>query len=184
MATHIDWIEDQDATGELASLYQNWKEKNPGREEIPDILKCFSLSPSFLRDIIRASDAVHFTDGHLDRRTKEMIATYVSGLNQCPYWIGSHAYFLQLQDGTDDLVQALLNDNLLHKSVSEKEQYLLTFVKQVTEHAYQTSRDDIDVLRQSGWTDPEIAETVYITALFAFFNRVADAFGLTDPGYR
>ena len=85
MATHIDWIEDQDATGELASLYQNWKEKNPGREEIPGILKCFSMSPSFLRDIIRASDTVHFTDGHLDRRTKEMIATYVSGLNQCPY---------------------------------------------------------------------------------------------------
>jgi hypothetical protein len=25
---------------------------------------------------------------------------------------------------------------------------------------------------------------VYITALFAFFNRVADAFGLPDPGYR
>ena len=91
---------------------------------------------------------------------------------------------MQLQDGTDDLVQALLNNNLLHKSVSEKERYLLTFVKQVTEHAYQTSREDTDVLRQSGWTDPEIAETVYITALFAFFNRVADAFGLEDPGYR
>ena len=29
----------------------------------------------------------------------------------------------------------------------------------------------------------EIAEAVYITALFAFFNRVADAFGLEEPGY-
>ena len=27
--------------------------------------------------------------------------------------------------------------------------------------------------------DAQIAEAVYITALFAFFNRVADAFGLT-----
>ena len=27
------------------------------------------------------------------------------------------------------------------------------------------------------------SEGVYITALFAFFNRVADAFGLEDPGY-
>ncbi|MEO8495966.1 MAG: hypothetical protein ABI614_12905 [Planctomycetota bacterium] len=30
----------------------------------------------------------------------------------------------------------------------------------------------------------QIAECVYITALFAFFNREADAFGLADPGYR
>jgi AhpD family alkylhydroperoxidase len=28
---------------------------------------------------------LHFTAGHLDRRTKEMLATYVSALNQCPY---------------------------------------------------------------------------------------------------
>ncbi len=44
--------------------------------------------------------------------------------------------------------------------------------------------DDIPPLRAAGWTDDQIAEAVYITALFAFFNRVADAFGLEDPGYR
>lgn len=31
------------------------------------------------------------------------------------------------------------------------------------------------------WTDPQIAECVYVTALFAFFNRVADAFGIDGP---
>ena len=30
-------------------------------------------------------------------------------------------------------------------------------------------------------SDEQIAEAVYITALFAFFNRVADAFGLDNP---
>ena len=29
------------------------------------------------------SQHIHFADGHLTRRTKEMIATYVSGLNRC-----------------------------------------------------------------------------------------------------
>jgi hypothetical protein len=38
-------------------------------------------------------------------------------------------------------------------------------------------------VRDAGWTEPQIAEAVYITALFAFFNRVADAFGLDDPRY-
>jgi hypothetical protein len=58
---------------------------NPGRPKIPDILKCFSLRPDFLADVIASSDRVHFSEGHLTRRLKEMIATYVSALNRCPY---------------------------------------------------------------------------------------------------
>jgi alkylhydroperoxidase family enzyme len=53
----------------------------------------------------------------------------------------------------------------------------------VTEHAYRTTDEDVAGLRILGWTDAQIAECVYITALFAFFNRVADAFGLEDPNY-
>ena len=51
----------------------------------------------------------------------------------------------------------------------------------VTRHAYKTTDADVERLRAQGWTDPQIAECVYVTALFAFFNRVADAFGLADP---
>ena len=53
--------------------------------------------------------------------------------------------------------------------------------KLVTEHAYRTTDEDVESLRALGWTDPQIAECVYITALFAFFNRVADAFGIEEP---
>ena len=53
----------------------------------------------------------------------------------------------------------------------------------MTRHAYRTTDADVDRLRSLGWTDPEIAECVYIAAMFAFFNRVADAFGLEDPGF-
>ena len=38
-------------------------------------------------------------------------------------------------------------------------------------------------LRNHGWTERQIAEAVYITAMFAFFNRVADAFGIAPQGY-
>jgi hypothetical protein len=31
------------------------------------------------------SDRVHLREGYLTRRVKEMIATYVSALNRCPY---------------------------------------------------------------------------------------------------
>lgn len=67
--------------------------------------------------------------------------------------------------------------------LSEAERALLRFVEIVTKQAYRTTDEDVEGLRQRGWTDPQIAECVYITAMFAFFNRVADAFGLEDPGY-
>lgn len=82
---HIQWVDEGQADGELAELYQMWLEANPGREQIPGILKCFSLRPDFLRSVMGFSQQVHFSEGHLTRRTKEMIATYVSALNQCLY---------------------------------------------------------------------------------------------------
>lgn len=81
----IAWVDDDDATDELAEIYARWKADHPGRESMPEILKCFSQRPDFLQDVVRFSYGVHFQNGHLDRRTKEMLATFVSGLNQCPY---------------------------------------------------------------------------------------------------
>jgi hypothetical protein len=81
----IRWVEEPEATGEIAAAYDAWRAANPGRSAIPGILKCFSLRPDFFRDVVSMSDRVHFSDGHLTRRLKEMIATYVSALNRCPY---------------------------------------------------------------------------------------------------
>ena len=53
----------------------------------------------------------------------------------------------------------------------------------MTEAAYQTTGEDVQKLRDHGWTEDQIAEAVYITALFAFFNRVADAFGVPPQDY-
>jgi hypothetical protein len=81
----IRWVEREDASGDAKAAYDEWMSANPGRPDIPDILKCLSLRPDFFRDIDAMSLRVHFSDGHLTRRIKEMIATYVSALNQCPY---------------------------------------------------------------------------------------------------
>jgi hypothetical protein len=80
----IRWVEEADATGAAAEAYQAYMQMRQ-RDYVPDILKCFSLRPDFLRQVVTFSDTVHFSDGHLNRRIKEMIATYVSVLNRCPY---------------------------------------------------------------------------------------------------
>ena len=81
----INWIDDEQAVGEVAEIYSAWKSANPERDRMPDILKCFSLRPDFLRSLIGFTYPLQFSDGHLTRRQKEMIATYVSALNQCLY---------------------------------------------------------------------------------------------------
>lgn len=60
---------------------------------------------------------------------------------------------------------------------------LLSLVETITRHADRTTDEEVQAVRDAGWAEPQIAEAVYIAALFAFFNRVADAFGLVDPNY-
>ncbi|MGA2647173.1 MAG: hypothetical protein ABSF15_20885 [Candidatus Sulfotelmatobacter sp.] len=43
----------------------------------------------------------------------------------------------------------------------------------ITHAAYRSTPEDVDKLRIAGWKEEQISEAVYITALFAFFNRVA-----------
>ena len=59
----------------------------------------------------------------------------------------------------------------------------MDYVELVTRAAYRTSAADVQKLRDAGWRDEQIAEAVYVTALFAFFNRVADAFGVPPQDY-
>jgi alkylhydroperoxidase family enzyme len=80
-------------------------------------------------------------------------------------------------------VQALAQGNLAEAGLSAAERALLEYVTKVTEAAYRTTTEDVQSLRDHGWTEPQIAEAVYITAMFAFFNRVADAFGIAAQGY-
>ena len=80
-------------------------------------------------------------------------------------------------------MQALAHGKLDEAELSPAERALLEYATKVTEAAYRTTAEDVQLLRDHGWTDPQIAEAVYITAMFAFFNRVADAFGIPPQGY-
>jgi len=80
-------------------------------------------------------------------------------------------------------VQAIAEGKLEEAELTPAELVLLEYVTKVTEAAYRTTAEDVQILRDHGWSEPQIAEAVYITAMFAFFNRVADAFGISPQGY-
>ena len=83
--THIRLVQESAAEGDAAAAYAEWFAANPGRTFVPDILKCFADRPDFFRDVVAFSERLHFRDGHLTYRIKEMLATLVSALNQCRY---------------------------------------------------------------------------------------------------
>ena len=89
-----------------------------------------------------------------------------------------------MQGGTERVVESLSRGDLDAAPLGDPERALLHYVRLLTERPASSTPAEIERLRQTGWTDEQIAEAVYITALFAFFNRVADAFGLPDPNYR
>jgi len=80
-------------------------------------------------------------------------------------------------------VDAIAQGDLDRAGLSAAERALLDYVKKVTEAAYRTTPEDVQTLRDTGWTEAQIAEAIYVTAMFAFFNRVADAFGISPQGY-
>jgi hypothetical protein len=80
-ATRVRIIDDGEATGETAAAYDFWR-AGSGRQQVPGIIKCFGARPDFLRRIIELGNTIHFSEGHLSRRHKEMIASYVSYLNR------------------------------------------------------------------------------------------------------
>lgn len=59
----------------------------------------------------------------------------------------------------------------------------MDYARLITEAAYSSTAEDVQKLRDRGWSEDQISEAVYIIAMFAFFNRVADAFGVPPQHY-
>jgi uncharacterized peroxidase-related enzyme len=180
-STNLLVVEESEATGEVAALY-NYFRTHFGRADVPGILKCFATHPPMLRHIMELSESLIFNDGYLCRRHKEMIATSVSVQNRCGYCSDSHGYFLRVHGGSPELLCALQQNDIDDSTLSTAEKTLLRFSMKVNVASHSVAPDDIEDMRQAGWEDMQICETVHIVAMFATFNRVANAFGLSSQG--
>ena len=89
-----------------------------------------------------------------------------------------------MQGEQDETIECLAKGDLQAAPVTDAERELLLLVELLTRSPSRTTAEAIQRVRDAGWNDEQIGEAVYTTALFAMFNRVADAFGLEDPNYR
>jgi alkylhydroperoxidase family enzyme len=80
-----------------------------------------------------------------------------------------------------EVAKALRDGDLDRAPITPAERRLLEFVGTLTKHAYRITDEQVQGLRDVGWTDVQIAEAVYEGALFNMLVRLADAFGIHPP---
>jgi len=55
------------------------------------------------------------------------------------------------------------------------------FAGTIAKAAYRVTDEQVQGLRDVGWTDEQIAEGAYVAALFSMFVRLADTFDIEPP---
>jgi alkylhydroperoxidase family enzyme len=77
--------------------------------------------------------------------------------------------------------QALRDGDLDEARLDKPERMLLDFAATITTGAYRVTDEQVQALRDAGWTDEQIAEAAYDAALFNLFVRLADTFDIEPP---
>ena len=180
--THLPVVEASEATGDVAAAYQYFRDQT-GRQDVPGILKCFSSNPAFIRQMVDMSSTLLFADGYLTRRQKEMIATWISQQNACPYCLDSHGFFLLVHGAPEEVAQKLIAGEIEGSAISDAERQLLLYVARINGESFKATREDVEELQGLGWSQDQIAEAVHVAAMMGLCNRVVNAFGLPAQGF-
>lgn len=173
----VPLIDEAAATGHLAELYARAKEVT-ALSFVPDMFRLVSTRPELLETMLAGYDGV-FNHGKLPRQTRELISAWTSKVNQCPYCVGTHSYFLQAFGGSAELVTAIeAADSPDDLPVDERTRVLLHLVTKLSRSAYRITDTDWQVALDAGWTADDLLEAFFCAALFNFITRLVDGLGL------
>ncbi len=112
---------------------------------------------------------------------RELIATYVSTLNDCYFCQTVHGAIAAAHlHGDEELVRCVKLD-FGQAAISEKLKALLAIAGKVQNGGKQVTKADVEVARRRGATDIEIHDTVLIAAAFCMFNRYVDGLDTWQP---
>ncbi|MFI5496069.1 carboxymuconolactone decarboxylase family protein [Actinoplanes sp. NPDC051859] len=112
---------------------------------------------------------------------RELIAAYVSGLNDCTFCCSSHSAFAAAQiDAGMSLVDRVRADPNT-APISPKLRALLHIAGAVQRSGKAVTIELVDAARAQGATDLEIHDTVLIAAAFCMYNRYVDGLGTYAP---
>jgi uncharacterized peroxidase-related enzyme len=150
---------------------------------LPNVARLLAVTPIHFLGWWRYFDDLMRGPSGLSKTQREMMAVVVSAVSHSPYCEIAHAAALRLRTKDPDLVDRLAV-NYRHVDLDPRDRVMLDFVVKLTKTPDECGEDDLDRLRDVGYTDPDILHIVEVTAIFNYNVRLATATGLfPNPEY-
>lgn len=150
-------------------------------EGLPGIRGPMAFRPETSKPLNEFAEVLLRSENSLTRGERELIATYVSYLNDCFFCQNAHGglaqHYLQCDMSFIDGVKK----DFLSADIPEKIKALLKIAGSVQKGGKHVTTDQIDNARKLGATDREIHDTVLIAAAFCMFNRYVDGLNTWAP---
>jgi uncharacterized peroxidase-related enzyme len=152
----------------------------PPDSALLDVLRAY---PRVARPLLALHEEVMRSESALTPGERELIAAYVSALNDCGYCHGVHAA-TAAQFGIDpELLSALVTDPG-SAPVSARIRAIIGYVRKLTLEPARVTEADASAVFASGWDDQALHDVIMVCALFNYMNRVVDGLGIqTSPEY-
>lgn len=132
---------------------------------VPNMMRTMGNSPAVLGGYLSLSGAL--AEGSISAGLGEQIALTVANVNQCNYCNSAHSFISEKLVGLDLDVIADAREG---KARSAKEQAALAFARTLVATHGQVSDDDVNSLKDEGFSEGAIAEIIAHVALNIFTN--------------
>ncbi len=150
-------------------------------EGVPGIRSLVMFRPETGKPLYELAQVLLRGESPLTEAERELIAAYVSHLNNCMFCMSSHAAAARCLYGEEkNIVDDVLID-VQHSNVSDKVKALLNIAGKVQVSGKEVLPADIEAARKLGANDREIHDTVLIAATFCMFNRYVDGLASFTP---
>ena len=150
-------------------------------EGIPGIRSLAAFRPETAKPLYDLAEVLLRKESPLSPAERELIATYVSSLNQCKFCTLSHAAAARELYGDDRETVDKTLENIDGSPISPKLRALLLIAGKVQQSGKAVTPQDITEARKHGAGDREIHDTVLIAAAFCMYNRYVDGLASWTP---
>jgi uncharacterized peroxidase-related enzyme len=148
--------------------------------DLPGISAGFAFRPETAKPMRELAHVLLHEPNSLTPGERELIATYVSSLNDCYFCQSSHGAAAACHLGDGDVVQQVKTD-VTRATISQKLKCLLVIAGQVQRGGKNVTAHDVEAAREHGATDKDIHDTVLIAAAFCMYNRYVDGLATWQP---
>ena len=154
------------------------------KNDYPGIRGPMAYRPETAQPLNELAEVLLRGDNTLCRGERELIAMFVSSLNDCFFCQQVHGGLAQHYLGcTTEFIDAV-NADFITSGISDKMKALLWIAASVRKGGKYVEQDQVDTAKGVGATDAEIHDTVLIAAAFCMFNRYVDGLATWAPQER